>query len=203
MVRRIITTEAVGRRKAQPELATVEVIASGEGKSASGARAMARDRAATIRKSVRVAPTDTISTTNLRVNSSNELLDEGDAGYRATERLCIECPPDTAESVVTAVTDAGGTTQSVEFQLHETVRQQRQDEALGVAMERAREKAEQIAEAEELQIARVLEVTTDEPDTRETPFADEALERSQGADVEPSPTVVSEGVEVVYEITGA
>jgi uncharacterized protein YggE len=203
MVRRTITTEAVGRREAQPELATVEVIASGEGKSASGARAIAHDRVATIRESVSVAPTDAISTTNLRVNSSNELLDEVDAEYRATERLRIECPPDTAESVVTAVTDAGGTTQSVEFQLHETVRQERQDEALAAAMERAREKAEQIAGAEGLQIAHVLEVTVKEPDTRETSLVDEALEHNQEADVEPSPTVVSEGVEVVYEITGA
>jgi uncharacterized protein YggE len=201
MVRRTITTEAVGRREAQPDLATVEAIASGEGESASGARAMAHDRAATIRESVSVVPTDAIPTTNLRVRNSNELLDEGDGEYRATERLRIECQPDTAESVVTAVTDAGGTTQSVEFQPHEAVRQQRQDEALAVAMERAREKAEQIAGAEELQIAHVLEVTTDEPDTRETPFVDEALERSQEADVEPSPTVVSESVEVVYEIT--
>jgi len=203
MVRRTITTEAVGRREAQPELATVEVIASGEGKSASGARAIAHDRVATIRESVSVAPTDAISTTNLRVNSSNELLDEVDAEYRATERLRIECPPDTAESVVTAVTDAGGTTQSVEFQLHETVRQERQDEALAAAMERAREKAEQIAGAEGLQIAHVLEVTVKEPGTRETSLVDEALEHNQEADVEPSPTVVSEGVEVVYEITGA
>lgn len=203
MVRRTITTEVVGRREAQPELATVEVIASGEGESASSARTMACDRAATIRESVSVVPTDAISTTNLRVRSSNELLDEVNGEYRATERLRIECPPDTAESVVTAVTDAGGTTQSVEFQLHEAVRQQRQDEALAVAMERARERAEQIAGAEELQIARVLEVKTDEPDTRETPFVDEALERSQGADVDPSLTVVSESVEVVYEITGA
>jgi uncharacterized protein YggE len=201
MVRRIITTEAVGRREAQPELATVEVIASGGGKSASGARAMARDRAATIRESLSVVPTDAILTSNLRVRNSNELLDEVEAEYRTTERLRIECAPGAAESVITAVTDAGGTTQSVEFQLHEAVRQQRQGEALGVAMGRAREKAEQIAEAEELQIARVLEVTTDESDTRETPFVDEALERSQEADVEPSPTVVSESVEVVYEIT--
>ena len=150
-----------------------------------------------------VVPANAISTANLRVRDSDELLDEVDAEYRATERLRIECPPDTAESVVTAVTDAGGTTQSVEFRPHEAARQQRADEALAVAMERARERAEQIAGAERLQIARVLEVTTDEPDTGETPFVDEALERHREADIAPSPTVVSEAVEVVYEVTEA
>ncbi len=203
MGRRTITTEAVGRRELRPELARVEATASGAGESATAARTAARDRARIVRESVSVVPGDAISTTNLRVRSADELLDEIDAEYRATDRLCIECPPDTAESVVTAVTDAGGTTQSVKFRPHEAVRQQRADETLAVAMERARERAEQIAGAEGLQIARVLEVTTDEPDTTETPFVDEALERHREADVAPSPTVVSEGVEVVYEIAEA
>jgi uncharacterized protein YggE len=203
MGRRTITTEAVGRRELRPELARVGATASGAGDSATAARTVVRDRARIVRESVIVVPGDAISTTTLRVRGADEPLDGIDAEYRATERLCIECPPDTAESVVTAVTDAGGTTQSLEFRPHEAVRQQRADEALAVAMERARERAEQIARAERLQITRVPEVTTDESDTGETPFVDEALERHREADVAPSPTVVSEGVDVVYEITEA
>ena len=91
MVRRTITTEAVGRRELRPELAGVEATASGAGESATTARTVARDRARTIREPVSVVPANAISTTNLRVRGADELLDEVDAEYRATERLRIEC----------------------------------------------------------------------------------------------------------------
>lgn len=106
MVRRTITTEAVGRREIQPELATVEVIASGESQSASGARTAARDRARTVRESVSVVPTDATSTTNLRVRSSSERLDEA---LEHSQEADVEPSPavvSEAVEVVSEVTEA-------------------------------------------------------------------------------------------------
>lgn len=204
MTRRTITTDATARRERDPELATVDAKATGEGEEAATARALARDRAATIRESVAAVPADRIQTVEMEVRETTDLFGEdSDAAYRATERFEIACVPETAEAVVVDVTDAGGTVQSVEFHVHDEVRRQLQDEALAAAMERARAKATQIAAAEGLAVAEVQSVTTREISTGMDSIVDDALSGPADDDFSPTPVSVSEGVEVVYELTEA
>ncbi|MFB6102794.1 MAG: SIMPL domain-containing protein [Haloplanus sp.] len=199
MTARTVTTEAVGRRKETPELAMVDVIAIGDGESAAAARTAARDRAATLRESVDAVPSDRIRTVDLTVEDSSEAFDpDTDAAYCAREQLHVECVPETAESVVVDLTDAGGTVRSVEFHHPEAVRRRLRNEALEAAMERARGKAERIAAAEGLAVGEVRTVTTQEVDTGMNGLIDDAL--SDRIDLHPEPITVSEGVEVVYEL---
>lgn len=202
MTSKTITANATGRCEATPDLATVEAIAIGEGDSARCARVTAKDRASTIRESLTSVSADQISTTEIRIQETDEVIDPvTDAQYQATERLHVECVPETAESVVVEVTDAGGTVQSVQFEVHETVYRRLQDEALTAAMERAREKVERIATVEGLTVGKMRDATTREVSTGMERIVDEALASNPETDLHPAPITVSEGVEVVYELT--
>lgn len=202
MTPRTITTDAQARREAIPNLATVEARAVGDGDNASAARALAQDRADTIRDAVTVVSAEQISTTNIQVEHTSDVFGEDtDAEYRAKERLLIECVPETAEGVVVEVADAGGTVESVHFHLHEDIRRQLQDEALAAAMQRAREKAERIAAVEGAVVAEVQSVTTREVSTGMNSIVDEALSRPPDTDVAPEPVGVTEAVEAVFELT--
>jgi len=202
MKSRTVTVDAVGQREAVPDLATVEAFAIGEGESASDARAIAKDRASTIRESITDISTDQIRTVDLQVQDTDEMLDPvTDAPFQATERLHIDCLPENAESVVVDVTNAGGQIQIVRFQLHENKRRELQDKAINSAMERAREKAEQMAAIEGLAVAEIQEATTREVSTGFESIVDEALASSSETDLHPAPITVSEGVEVVYELS--
>lgn len=196
-----LTVEAVGRRVAVPEVATVEALAVGEGASAEGARATARDRAATLRESVRDASSGQIRTTDLQVRDADELFDAvTDAPFQATERLHVDCAPADAASVAVDVTDAGGQVQSVEFRLHEARRRELQNEAVGAAVERAREKAERMAAAEGLAVAGLREARTTEANAGPEGIVDEALASSPDTDLHPEPVTVAEAVEAVFAL---
>jgi len=202
MTTRTITTTATARREKIPDLATVEVTAIGEGDSAAVARATARDRAMVIRESVTVVSTDQIQTVDLQIENTDDMFDPAtDAAYQATERLHIDCVPETAEEVVVEVTDAGGTVRSVQFYLHEDVHRQLQNEALTAAMERAYEKAEQIVATEGFDVAGVQDVITKDVDTGIENIVDEALASEFDTDLCPNSITVSESVEVTYELT--
>ena len=202
MKSRTITVDAVGRCEEVPELATVEAFAIGEGESASNARAIAKDRASTIRESITDISTDQIRTVDLQVQDTDEMFDPvTDASFHATERLHIDCLPENAESVVVDVTNAGGQIQTVQFQLYEDKRRELQDKAIDSAMERAREKAEQMAAAEGLAVAEMQEAATTDVSTGFESIVDEALASSPDTDLCPAPITVSEGVKAVYELS--
>jgi uncharacterized protein YggE len=124
-----------------------------------------------------------------------------DAPFQATERLYIDCLPENAESVVVDVTNAGGQIQTVQFQLHEDKRREIQNNAISSAMQRAREKAEQMAAAEGLVVAEMQEAATTDVSSGFESIVDEALATSPVTDLHPAPITVSEGVEVVYELS--
>jgi uncharacterized protein YggE len=185
-----------------PDLATVEALAIGEGESASDARAIAQDRASTLRESITDVSTAQVRTVDLQVQDTDEMFDPvTDAPFQAIERLHIDCVPENAESVVIDITNSGGQIQTVQFQLHEDMRRELQNKAISSAMERAREKAEQMAAAEGLAVAEVQEAMTKEVSTGFESLVDEALASSPDADLHPTPITVSEGVEVVYELS--
>ncbi|AXG08497.1 SIMPL domain-containing protein [Haloplanus rubicundus] len=201
MTSRTITTDAIARCEAAPDLAIVEAVAIGEAESAGAARAIAKDRAFTLRKSVTDVSPDQVRTVDLQVQDTDEIFDPAtDAPFQATERLHIECLPENAEAVVVDVTTAGGQIQSVHFHLHEDKHLELQNKAIRSAMERAREKAEQIASVEGLVLAEIQEATTKEVSTGLETIADEAFASSPDTNLHPAPITVSEGVEVVYEL---
>jgi uncharacterized protein YggE len=185
-----------------PDSATVEALAIGEGESASDARAIANDRASTLRESITDVSTAQVRTVDLQVQDTDEMFDPvTDAPFQAIERLHIDCVPENAESVVVDVTNAGGQIQTVQFRLHEDKRRELQNNAISSAMERAREKAEQMAAIEGLAVAEIQEATTREVSTGFESIVDEALASSSETDLHPAPITVSEGVEVVYELS--
>ncbi len=201
MTTHTITTEATGRREKTPELAKVEATATGDGESVAAARRMAADRAATIRESVTSVSDARIRTVDRQAEHRSEVFgQEPDEAYRATEKLVIDCVPETAERVFVEVTDAGGTVKTVQFHLREDVHRRLQDEALTEAVERSREKAEQIAAAEGRQVAEVREVTTGEMNLGMESIVDEALGSNPETNLQPTPITVSETVEVVYTL---
>lgn len=202
MTRRTITVTATGRTERVPELTTVEVTASGGGESAAVAREQARDRVATIRTTLPVDD-DRIRTVDRRVEPTTDLFGEcTDSEYWAAEKLHVDCVAETAGTVVVDATDIGGEIEGVEFGLHEETTRRLEDDALSAATERARTKAERIAATEGLTVGEVVSVTTvaEEPSTSD--FVDEAMEIAHEADFEPEPIVVSETVEVTYELDG-
>lgn len=201
MATRTITTTATVSREAEPELATVEATVIGKGDEAAIARAQARDRAATIQESITAVSTDRIRTVDMQVRDSEEPFGPAtNAAYRAKECLHIDCVPGTAEAVVVQVTDAGGTVQGVQFNLHEHARRQLQDDALMAATQRAREKADRIAAVEGLAVSEVQRVTIEEASTGMDSIVEEALNRNPDADFMPGPIAVSQAVEVEYEL---
>lgn len=202
MATRTITTTATVRRETAPELATVKATVKAQRDEAAAALAQARDRAATIRDTVTAASTDHIRTVDLQIEDSTEPFGpDVDARYQATGQLRIKCVPETAESVVVDVTDAGGTVETIQFQIHDQVRRQLQDDALTAAMERARQKAEQLAAVENLVVGAVQNVITQDADgaTGMEGLVEDALD-APDADLSPTPITVSERVEVVYEL---
>lgn len=199
---RTITVDAVARNQKVPDLATIEALAIGEGESASDAQAIAKDRATTLRESITDISTDQIKTVELQVQDTNETFDlVSDAPFRATERLHIDCIPEKAEPVVIDVTTAGGQIQNVHFRLHENKHRELQNNAISSAMERAREKAEQMAAVEDLAVVEVREAMTEGVSTGGDSIVDEALCSSPDTNLHPAPITVSGGVEVVYELS--
>lgn len=202
MKSRTVTVDAVGQREAVPDLATVEALVIGDGNSASEARATAKDRVATLRESLTDVSADQVRTVGLRVQETDEMFDPiSDAPIQASERLQIDCSPDTAESVVVDVTNADGQIQSVQFNLHESKHRELQNGAITDAMRRARKKAEQVAATEGLVVAEMLEATTKEVRSGLDGVVDEALASTHDADFSPDPIAVSEAVEAVYELS--
>jgi len=202
MTSRTITTDAIGRHGAIPDLATVEVLAVDEGETVSDARAIAKDRASTLREPITDISTDQVRTVDIQVQDTDEIFDPAtDAQFQATERLHIDCVPKNADSIAVDVISAGGQIKTVQFQLHEDKHQELQNKAISSAMERAREKAEQMAAAEGFAVGGVQEATTKEVSTGFESIVDEALASSPETDLHPAPITVSEGVEVVYELS--
>lgn len=155
-----------------------------------------------IRTSIQTVPDDRIRTVDFRIEDTSKSFDSTtDATFVAWERLKIDCTSETVNLVVAETTEAGGTIREIQFTLHSNVEQRLEDEALKNAMIRARERAEQLAAPESITIGDVIEVTTKETDWGMDSLVDEALATDPDIIIKPSPTTVSETVNVTFEIT--
>jgi len=199
---RTITTEATAQCTQHPEVATIEATVFADSDVPTNARALARDRVETVRKSITTVSSDQLKTVEMRVDEVDDLFGpETEADYRAEETLIVQCRPDRAETIVTAIIDTGGTVQAVEFGLHQNTYHQLQDDAIEEALERAREQAERIAATEGLQVSRLLAVSTKAATPNNTDMADDLLSDVGEQQLIPTPVEVAKRVEVVYEVT--
>lgn len=202
MTSRTVSIGAVGQCGTVPDLATIEAYTIGGGESAGDARAIVKDRSATLRESITDVSADQIRTFDLQIQNTDEMFEpEIDASFQATERIHIDCPPEHVESVVVDVTDAGCRIQTVQFQIHEDKRRELQDKAIESAMERARGKAEQVAAVEGFAVAEIHEAAVTDVTNEFESIIDEALGFGPETNLHPEPITVSEGVEVVYELS--
>lgn len=199
---RHVTVNAVGHAERLPDAVTVELRAIGDGEAPDTARAAARERSGALRGLLQELPTDRVRTVNIEVESAEAMFQPvTDAPYQATEQLHVDCAPETAEAVVIEATSAGASVQNVQFKLTPETRDALTDEALSAAMERAREKAERLAAAEGLSVSGVQDVRTVDTSAGFQSIVDEALDWGEETNLHPAPVTVSEGVEVVYELT--
>lgn len=202
MNQREITTSAIETVERAPDAATIEVRARGDGQSASEARIDARSQSAGLRDRLQDRPLDGVRTVNIQVQASESMFEPTtESAFQATEKLHVDCAPETAETVVVDVADAGAEVQNVQFQLTPESHDTLTNEALTAAMERSREKAERLAAAEGLAVAGVLDVRTVDADPGFDGIVEEALEFGDEANLHPEPMLVSAGVEVSYELT--
>ena len=198
---RTVTTTASATRAAAPDSATVAVTALGEGASAARARERARNRAAAIQTAIEAVAEVTIETVDHRVtNSAAAFEPETDAAFRAIEECHVRCEPAAVAAVVVEATDGGGGIDHVEFALTDTTRAELGDAAMTAAVDRAREKAEQLAAAEGLAVGAAQTITT-QPARPGGEAVDNAWESDPA--VHPAPISVTERVEVAYELVAA
>jgi len=200
MTDRTLTVDASAERSARPKSSRVELRVRGEGTTAAEARRDARDRGATLRESLRaVVAGEDVRRTRVTVEETDTTFEpETDLPYGASERFHVNCTPETVEEVVVCATDAGASVSDVIHTLHEARRRELRDEALAAATERAREKAERIADVEELTVGEVRCVSTHEGRTGMESLVEEALVFGECSSLDPDPVEVSAAVEVVY-----
>jgi len=197
-----VTVEAEGRCESVPDLATIEAYAIGEGESAYDARSIAKDRTSTIQESITAISIDQIRTVEVQVQDTDEMFDPAtDASFQATERFYIECLPKNAESVVIDIANAGGQIQTVQFGFHTDTLRELQNKAIDLAMDRAREKAEQMAAAEGYAVKEMQKAATTDVNAGFENITEEILASNPDTDLHPAPMTVSEGIEAVYKLS--
>jgi len=197
---RSITVTATGSREVPPDVATVTATAVATGATAATARSAARSRSETVRSAVEEVVADEITTVDVRVQSAAANFDpDMEADFRAVEEFQLRCGPESVSDAVVEITDAGGTIQTVRYQLTDESRSRTEDEALDAAMQRAREKAANIATVEGLAVGETKTVTTTRMAAGRDAIVDDAWDSSES--LYPAPIVVAETVEVTYALT--
>jgi uncharacterized protein YggE len=202
MTQRTITTDATAKRESQPDIASIEIEAVGEGASPEVAHVDARDRAATVLESLKETDIseNQIHTDKVRVEDTSDMFIEAEtsAAYQSVEEIQVNCAPEATSEVFEVATKAGGKVSRVRYKLHEEVRHRLLEEAASAALEKARKKAESLASTEGLELAGVQEVTTTDTDIGMSGL-DEGFVCEE-VDLCPAPISVSETVKATYEV---
>lgn len=199
MASKTVTTTATASRASKPEQATIDVLVLGRGDSAADARTAARDRGSLIRETIAVAD-DRVETREFQVTDAEASFEpEIDARFQATEQFRIRTQPSNVATLITEITDAGGSIETLQYQLTVETRTSLEDEVLAAAMKRARQKADSLAAAEALSVGGVVEIETKTVTTGHHATVETAWESAPN--LHPAPITVAETVEVMYELT--
>lgn len=211
MTERTVTTSGQGRAVTPPEFAEVRAWIEGRHDSAAIARDRAHDRIAVVRDAVVSdgISDDHVRLTDFRIEHRGDGFEfsSDDPDHRADATLTVDCLPETAGDVVTAITDAGEGTgiECVEFTVGDATRERLQEQALDEAMSTARRRAETIAASESLSAGSLVEVTTTtSPDFDSTgDIVDDALGNTTSRSFQPDPIEVTAAVEATFELERA
>lgn len=205
MTDRNVTTQATARERIEPSTAFVECRITGDADSAHAAHDIADDRVNTIREGLadELSSSPTVELTDLSIKETSEVFGyEGDAQFRAERRVMVGCGPDTVKRIVEIVIDGGGTVVEVRFSIDEAARERLEDRALKLALDRAREKAALLAEAEELELSTVESMATQggsgEFGSR---LLDDALAGTTESNLESHAMIVEQSVEATFALS--
>lgn len=136
----------------------------------------------------------------LRDQSDGFYCDEHNEPYWAAERLIATCAPDRASKFVDIVARGDGTVPTVQFELRDDTRTQLQQEALNSVMTEARQRAERLAEAENLVITGVQEIEAFDDDGNKDSDLEASMAADSSYDFEPGVVTVTGSVKVRYEV---
>ena len=202
MTDRTITVTASGRVTDRAETVRVKIEATGRGQSQTAARRGAEDRVASVREAIQSLDLPSnLERREATVKHKSSLFDadEDDPAYRATVRCTLACRPAQTEDVFLAVGDAGGDVLSMDRVLAPERRDKLHHRALTAATERARQRAEAIAQGEDLSLGPVQSVEHVDTDGMGS-IVDEALVDLPVETVDLDGVEVTESVEAVFAV---
>jgi uncharacterized protein YggE len=212
-----LTTTAVGRTKADPDQVELQFRARAVEPNVTAARRAVAERATRLRESLASAgvSADRVRTSQFRIRQrppdGRGQPSQDQSGetppYEATETVGVTLPdPERLGGVLTAAADeAAVEIDDVGFTFRAETRRELQREAIADGVAAARQKATAAAEAEDLSVASVESIVTDEGTVPrpQTAGGQLAMDTSEPESVESGPIEVSVGVEVTYRLQNA
>lgn len=198
-----VTVDATAETSAQPDRALVRVAVVTTAPDADAARRQVAENVSRMRDALRDAGVDSdrVHTTSFTLDAVHEERPDSGriTGYRAAHGFEIETSVDRAGTVLDAAVAGGANrVEGVVFTLTPETRRQLRQEALGIAVDRARDDATAVANASGLSITGIESISTSEGGFR--PF-DARLEADAGGGAtvfDPGPVRVSATVSVTY-----
>lgn len=204
---RTITTPAVGRASAPPDEVDLEFAVSAEEPDVTGARRAVAEQASRLREVLDATgvPGDHIRTSRFTLRQRSDPRHEGDPAdrpFQAIEGISVTLHDlERVGAVIsTAVDDAGVEINEVGFTFRTETRRDLQREAIADAVATARKKAEAAAAAEDLTVAGVRSMMTDEGSRPRQTGSGRALsmDTAGSGSLESGPIDVTVTVEVEY-----
>lgn len=205
---RTITVSSTGEASAAPDEAVVHVSVSAEAETPAEVRDGLASGAESLRAALDELGVD-YETTGYDIREHRRPPDRREAGpaYEGSHRFEVSLDdPDAVGDVIDAAANANAEIDGVQLTLSEERRQQLRDEAIGNAIDDARDQAETVAAAADLSVNATL--TIDASQSRYVPVRyDVAAEATAGDGAAPTTidrgdVTVSYAVQVTYGATG-
>ena len=187
-----------------PDRATVTVAAIGRGDTAEAARNAVSGDADAVQQAL-ADEGASVTSSRFSIHPEYERTENGreQVGYVAVHTIEAETDEvGTVGTLVDAAVDAGADrVDGIRYELSEETQQDARDEALSIAMDRARGDAETVAAAEDLSVDGVVTIQTSQH-SRPVMFAEAAAGGDGGGrtTISPGPVTVDASVQVTYEL---
>jgi uncharacterized protein YggE len=205
-----ITVSATGSETAEPDKAILRVAVEKSAKDPTVARNNVADNVSSVTAALTelgIAEED-VRTTDYRIYQERRdprLTESGESTepvYHARQTIEVHLTDtDGVGEVIDTAVEAGATqVQDVRFTLTEETRNELQNDALEGAMDRARERADTLADASEMTINGPQEITTESGGVPIVPYQTEAAGMATAStSIDPGPVSVETHVTVTYE----